>query len=726
MQKITEKNKKTRREFLRDITLAGAGIAFSPALLNFYSKRVTASENSANGFITENAFIVVIDGLRMEEAFDADDPTAYIPHIWNELRPQGTVLESFYNNRLTLTRSGHSSMLTGVWDYGIQNRSYSQPKEPTIFEYYRKQLQVPKSKAWFISGRMTLHQEGFSNYPDYGLKYGASWEIVPGADADDSVVWNRARSIMARDQPSLFMINFPAVDHIGHLGDWHNYVGAIRNVDEIVYNLWEIIQNFRYKEKTTMFLVTDHGRHDATHGGFPHHWCNCLGCRKLMFLALGPDIKENTVISTPYEGIDIASTVGALLGFDTPLAQGRIMEDIFVNPPGATTKIFMGDTDSEYSIPNVQSTNYPSRSIKPVLATDSNGHLHLVWMDDRDGNWQIYYSTSTDNGQTWSDESRISTWSTYCYEPALIVDAQNNIHIFWEGYPYGIEGAENGEGGSRLFYWNSTLPAEVNLFQDLWAISPDIAIGTDGKIHLVFAGKVNNLGPRPVLYSDLYYSYSMDNGRNWSSPKMLVSPAQYVMELPDGTDLFSDYGTDRTAKLQSALSPKISVDSGVLNVAWLDCLSANAIHGYICNWDIYGIRSVDNGVTWSLPQKISTHKKLSFDPDLTLVDGQPFYVWSDNRSGHWEILRDGETQISDSGVNVWSPSVDSEVVAWTDYRNGNPEIYVKDSDKPSARVTFDLNFSVYPSVVATEQHIHVAWCDNRTGNWEIYYQRLER
>ena len=694
---VTKKNNLTRREFLQSISLAGAGIALSPVLMNFHPKQVNASpKNPGSEFITENVFIVVIDGLRMEEAFDAVNPTTYIPNIWNELRPQSTILESYYNNRLTITRAGHSSPLTGVWDYGIQNKSYNQPKEPTIFEYYRKQFRVPRTKAWFLSGRITLSQEGSSNNPAYGLRYGASWEIVPNADADDDAIFNRATSIMMYDQPSLFVINFPAVDHIGHLGDWNSYVDTIRNADNIVYNLWQLIQTFRYKNKTTMFLVSDHGRHDDAHGGYRHHWCNCLGCRKLVFLAMGPDIKEDTVISTPYEQIDLASTVGALLGFDTPFSQGRIMEDIFVTPPtNATTKIFVGETASEGNTPNVQYTNYPSRSIKPNLSIDSNGHLHLVWMDDRDGDWQIYYSTSTDNGETWSDESKISTWSTYCYEPTLTVDAQNNIHIFWHGYSYGLEGPANGEGGGRLFYWNSTLSDEVDLFPDLWAISPDIAIGTDGKMHLVFAGKLNDRG---IIYPDLYYSYSIDNGHTWSTPRMLLNPVQHIRELPDGTDLFS---TDALGEpgLQSALSPNISVDSGILNVVWRDCFAVNSIHGHTCNWDIYRIQSTDNGETWSSSKKISTHKRNSFDPDLTLVDSQPFYVWSDNRSGHWEILRNGEVEISDSGVNAWSPSVDSEVVAWTDYRDGNAEIYVKDSDKSPVRVTFDPNFSAYPSVV---------------------------
>ena len=28
----------------------------------------------------------------------------------------------------------------------------------------------------------------------------------------------------------------------------------------------------------------------------------------------------------------------------------------------------------------------------------NSGHVHAVWHDDRDGNWEIYYKHSSDNG----------------------------------------------------------------------------------------------------------------------------------------------------------------------------------------------------------------------------------------------------------------------------------------------------------------------------------------
>ena len=43
------------------------------------------------------------------------------------------------------------------------------------------------------------------------------------------------------------------------------------------------------------------------------------------------------------------------------------------------------------------------------LAAEGRGRLHVGWEDNRTGNWEIYYSRSTDNGTTWSPADRRTT-----------------------------------------------------------------------------------------------------------------------------------------------------------------------------------------------------------------------------------------------------------------------------------------------------------------------------
>jgi len=66
-----------------------------------------------------------------------------------------------------------------------------------------------------------------------------------------------------------------------------------------------------------------------------------------------------------------------------------------------------------------------------ILAEDNN--LHLVWEDDRndfDENFEIYYRMSTDLGQTWGPEVRLTDATNWSRTPSLASDGQY-LHLFW-------------------------------------------------------------------------------------------------------------------------------------------------------------------------------------------------------------------------------------------------------------------------------------------------------
>ena len=57
---------------------------------------------TANAYLTDNLFVVSIDGVRDHEAFDYEFAPGeiehpYLPFIWNELKPQGTTYMEMYN-----------------------------------------------------------------------------------------------------------------------------------------------------------------------------------------------------------------------------------------------------------------------------------------------------------------------------------------------------------------------------------------------------------------------------------------------------------------------------------------------------------------------------------------------------------------------------------------------------------------------------------------------------
>jgi hypothetical protein len=127
---------------------------------------------------------------------------------------------------------------------------------------------------------------------------------------------------------------------MAHSGVWPDHIAAVRHQDELFARLWsEIQQDANYRDKTALFITNDHGYHDdGKYEGFAEHGDTCEGCRHIMLLALGPDFKKGVVVDRPTYQIDIAPTIGELLGFQTPLSQGEVMKDALVEFLGLNRK----------------------------------------------------------------------------------------------------------------------------------------------------------------------------------------------------------------------------------------------------------------------------------------------------------------------------------------------------------------------------------------------------
>ena len=274
---------------------------------------------------TPRVILFVIDGPRRSEFFD--DPThQYIPRIWSELRPLGTIYENFRNNGVTRTSAGHAQLLTGTRQ---DIDGDDPPTRPTIFEYYRKATGAPIEDCHLIANKLKLTPLTHSNYPGYGADYRASLNVGYPYDTD---VEQELMTTLQNDQPHLVMVSFAQVDTKGHSGFWDQYLTQIGIVDNMAANLWQWLQSDPYYSGNTyMFITSDHGRHTDEHGGFQHHGDNCEGCRRIPFLVLGPDIRQGHTVAahTSYSQNDLVPTLAAILGVDAPHASGVLLDDMF-------------------------------------------------------------------------------------------------------------------------------------------------------------------------------------------------------------------------------------------------------------------------------------------------------------------------------------------------------------------------------------------------------------
>jgi hypothetical protein len=271
--------------------------------------------------------LIIIDGARWTETL-GDLEATFVPHLARDLAPLGARNTGFYNDGQTVSVPGHGSLLTGVWQ-NIPNDGSTRPTAPTIFEYYREQTGAPEEEAVFVHGSTIEPVLTYSSSPDYGADFGARmfFSDDPEPPYDDGM-WANARQAIAELHPRLLVISLLDPDEAAHLGQWDSYREAIRHDDEIIWNLWQQLQaDVFYSGHTTLMVTNDHGR--GCGDGWRDHGGGDDCDRHLLFVAVGPEIPSGQVETERRTQIDVAPTLGWLLGVETPLAEGEVMVELF-------------------------------------------------------------------------------------------------------------------------------------------------------------------------------------------------------------------------------------------------------------------------------------------------------------------------------------------------------------------------------------------------------------
>ena len=75
-------------------------------------------------------------------------------------------------------------------------------------------------------------------------------------------------------------------------------------------------------------------------------------------------------------------------------------------------------------------TNVWGKSKNPSITVDSQNNLHLVFEDDREGNKELYYKTRLNSG-TWSEDERLTDAEKASILPVIVADSQDNLHVLW-------------------------------------------------------------------------------------------------------------------------------------------------------------------------------------------------------------------------------------------------------------------------------------------------------
>ena len=355
--------------------------------------------------------------------------------------------------------------------------------------------------------------------------------------------------------------------------------------------------------------------------------------------------------------------------------------------------------------PDVRLTNASgssSTSSNNAWCIAANGNIvHTVWSDDRDGNHEIYYKRSTDDGTNWGVDLRLTNDNAESGSPSIAVSG-TFVHVVWVDNRLGID---------EIYYKRSTdgginwgVESRLSPNDSLGSSIPSISVsGT--YVHVVWEDLRNyNWG--------IYYKRSTDGGINWDADIRL------------------------SIDISSSALPSIATSGSIVNVVWQDYF--NGIPG------IYHKRSSDGGMNWGNIASLTNNTFRSDYPSIAVSGSTVHVVWPDVHDINYEIyyLRstDGglnwgtHTRLTNNTHTSWNPSiaVSSSLVhvVWQEERDGNKEIYYKRSTDgginwgTDTRLTNNSAMSYNPSIAVSGSFAHVLWHDNRdSGNWEIYYKR---
>jgi hypothetical protein len=300
-------------------------------LLAILSIACTKSKTERD-YKTEHVFVIVVDGPRYSETWG--DPTfQYIPHMKNDLAPEGAIFTNFRNNGSTFTNPGHAAILTGNYQ-ALNNTGAEKPLYPNFLNYWLEKTKAPRNKAWIFASKDKIAVLSDSYDPNWEGKYIPSLDCgVYGLGTgyrSDSITVKHIFDSTNLHHPSMVFINLREPDYVGHSGNWEGYLNELKQSDQYYFMLWNYLQtNPYYKDKTTVFITNDHGRHLDEYGGFAHHGDGCEGCRHINLFAAGPDFKKNLIIDREYEQLDISATIAELFHLNMETSTGNVMWELF-------------------------------------------------------------------------------------------------------------------------------------------------------------------------------------------------------------------------------------------------------------------------------------------------------------------------------------------------------------------------------------------------------------
>lgn len=239
------------------------------------------------------------------------------------------------------------------------------------------------------------------------------------------------------------------------------------------------------------------------------------------------------------------------------------------------------------------------------------------------------------------------------------------------------------------------------------SVTPVIAVDSNDAIHVFW----NDSTPGNA---EVYYKKSTDEGANWSGARRLT--------WHSGESYF----------------PAIAVDtSDAIHLVWYDSTPGN--------YEIYYMRSTDEGASWTGARRLTWNSGGSYSPAIAVdLSNKVFVLWSDwtpgNAEIYWKSSTDGGTSwlgtmmLTSKSAEASFPAIavdssNNTHVFWQEGALGLFEIYYQKSMDSGMtwslvkRLTWNPEGSSHPKIALDSSHtMHMVWQDVTPGNAELFYK----
>jgi len=354
--------------------------------------------------------------------------------------------------------------------------------------------------------------------------------------------------------------------------------------------------------------------------------------------------------------------------------------------------------------PETQLSIHPSKDVSPFIMQALDGTIWVVWVSNRTGtlNDEIFYTTSSNYGLSWSLDKRLTNalgddsnpsiiqasngliWVVWCSDrtgPSVSINVDDRVLVTgWDGWTKtGSSPYLNAADYPRKYINSSVASDRIGNFT-----FQDVPIGfTPGKVTLRL--KTWQTGGDGSDYLKIY----LYNGTKW----------QTYTVTPTSTSAPGDY---KEIDVSNFLKSEAAINAAKMALEHVVVGSADTIgvdHAYILvnplrNYKLYYKISSNNGAWWSDDTKLTIDPNCNIDPSIIQAsNGLIWVVWCSNRTGNSDLFY----KIYDG--SAWSTEM---------------------------QLTNDPNPDKYPSIMqAKDGTIWVVWSSSRIGNSDLFYKTFD-